>query len=127
MLIHDLRHAHYFTAGDGTTLCEWLHPAREDNHLHITYSLAHAMLRPGEASRPHRLRTSSEVFVIMGGEGTISVDDETAPVAPGRAVYVPPGAVQHLRNTGSEDLIFICLVSPPWRTEDEEVEQALIP
>ncbi|MHB0936829.1 MAG: cupin domain-containing protein [Armatimonadota bacterium] len=120
MLIRDLRNARYFTAGDGTTLCEWLHPLREEERLQMGYSLAHARLQPGEASRPHRLRESSEVFVILSGEGVISVDEETALVVPGQAVYVPPGAVQYLRNTGSEDFVFICLVSPPWRAEDEE-------
>lgn len=119
MLIRDLRHARYFTAGDGTTLCEWLHPAREEEQLQMGYSLAHAMLRPGEASRPHRLREISEVFVILAGQGIISVSEETAPVSAGQAVYVPPGAVQHLQNTGREDLVFLCLVSPPWRAENE--------
>ena len=121
MLIRDLRQARSFTAGDGTTLCEWLHPLREEERLRMDYSLAHAMLRPGEASRSHRLRESSEVFVILAGEGIISVNEDTAPVSAGQAVYVPPGAVQHLQNTGSEDLVFICLVSPPWRSEDEEI------
>lgn len=121
MLIRDLRDARYFTAGDGTTLCEWLHPAREEEHLQMGCSLAHAMLRPGEASRPHRLRTSSEIFVILAGKGSITVDEATAAVAAGQAVYVTPGAMQHLRNTGNEDLVFICLVSPPWRAEDEEL------
>jgi len=121
MLIRDLSAARYFTAGDGTTLCEWLHPHREKKGLQMGYSLAHAILRPGEASRPHRLRTSSEVFVILAGEGSITVDDEIAAVSAGQAVYVPPGATQHLCNTGHEDLAFICLVSPPWREEDEEL------
>jgi len=121
MLIRDLRRADYFLAGDGTTLHEWLHPLRESEHPRMGCSLAHAMLRPGESSRPHRLRESSEVFVFLSGEGILTVDDETAVVRAGQAAYVPPGAAQHLRNTGSEELVFICLVSPPWRVEDEEL------
>jgi mannose-6-phosphate isomerase-like protein (cupin superfamily) len=36
-------------------------------------------------------------------------------------VVVPPGGVQKLKNTGAEELRFICIVDPAWRAEDEEV------
>jgi mannose-6-phosphate isomerase-like protein (cupin superfamily) len=36
-------------------------------------------------------------------------------------VYIPPGAEQHIRNTGAGDLKFLCIVDPAWRAEDEEV------
>jgi mannose-6-phosphate isomerase-like protein (cupin superfamily) len=118
VFIRDLKQCEEFTAGDNTILRELLHPAKADLKLH--YSLAHAVVKPGRASRPHRLKTS-EVYYIMEGEGVMYIDDESAPVGPGQAIYIPPNAKQYIRNTGSSDLKFICIVDPAWRKEDEAV------
>ena len=117
MFIKDLKQCEEFAAGDNTILRELLHPAKAD--LRLRYSLAHAVVRPGRASRPHRLKTS-EVYYIMEGEGVMHIDDESAPVSPGHAIYIPPNAKQYIRNTGNADLKFICIVDPAWRKEDEE-------
>jgi mannose-6-phosphate isomerase-like protein (cupin superfamily) len=50
------------------------------------------------------------------------VDDESETVCPGDAVYIPPGAKQQITNSGATDLLFLCIVDPAWRKEDEEVE-----
>jgi len=36
-------------------------------------------------------------------------------------VYIPPHAGQFIHNPGTADLVFICIVDPAWRKEDEEV------
>ena len=119
MLARSLSDCKEILAGDKTILRELLHPAR--NKAAIGYSLAHARLAKGTASLPHRLKTS-EVYYFLSGQGRMHVDGESAAVAPGQALYVPPGAVQHLENTGTEELVFLCIVDPAWRAEDEEVK-----
>jgi mannose-6-phosphate isomerase-like protein (cupin superfamily) len=118
MFIRDLQECEEFVAGDGTILRELLHPAKAD--LSLRYSLAHAIVRPGEESMPHRLKTS-EVYYIVEGSGDMLIDGESAPVSAGHTVYIPPNAVQYIRNTGTGDLKFLCIVDPAWRPEDEEV------
>ncbi len=49
------------------------------------------------------------------------VDEEKSPVKPGQAIYIPPNAKQQIKNTGNTDLVFICIVDPAWRIEDETV------
>jgi mannose-6-phosphate isomerase-like protein (cupin superfamily) len=49
------------------------------------------------------------------------IDDEIQQVEPGDAVYIPPNAKQFIRNSGVEPLVFICIVDPAWRKEDETV------
>ena len=49
------------------------------------------------------------------------IDKETAKVRSGQAVYIPPGSVQFIENTGRSDLDFLCIVDPAWRPEDEEI------
>jgi len=119
-LIRDLKEGRRFAAKDGTDICELLHPDREEG-ISMGYSLAHAVLGPGEASAPHRLKSSSEVYFILEGQGIMHIDGESADVGPCQAVYIPPGSVQHIESIGEGPLLFLCLVSPPWREEDEEL------
>jgi mannose-6-phosphate isomerase-like protein (cupin superfamily) len=118
MFIKDIQDWKEFLAGDNTILRELLHPDKAN--LDLRYSLAHAMLKPGKTSQPHRLKTS-EVYYILEGEGIMHIDDETENVYPGQAVYIPPDSGQFIRNSGNSDLKFLCIVDPAWRKEDEEV------
>jgi mannose-6-phosphate isomerase-like protein (cupin superfamily) len=104
-----------FRANDETTLRELLPTATND----LPYSLAHADLEPGEFSIPHRLLSSTEIYILVSGQGVMHIDDETANVGPGDIVRIPPSATQSIQNTGSGPLTFYCIVSPPWRSEDD--------
>ena len=118
MLIRDFNNCAEFIAGDKTILRELLHPQKTD--LKLGYSLAHAKVLPGQASQPHRLK-SSEVYYILSGQGIMHINAEKALVKTNQAIYIPPGARQHVENTGTVDLIFLCIVDPAWKPEDEEV------
>lgn len=118
MIIKDLKNCKEFTAGDSTLLRELLHPGKEK--LMLRYSLAHAIVKPGLTSQPHKLKTS-EVYYILEGEGMMTIGNEKEKVFPGQAVYIPPNAKQFIQNTGKSDLKFICIVDPAWRVEDEEI------
>ena len=118
MFIRRLRDCEEFAAADDSTLRELLHPDKAD--LILRYSLAHAVVRPGQTTRLHAL-TTSEVYYIIEGEGVMHIDDETSAVGPGDAVYIPPHARQRIHNAGSRDLVFICIVDPAWRKADEKV------
>jgi len=116
MFIRDLKDCEEFRAGDNSILRELLHPDKAD--LDIRYSLAHAILKPRQTSIPHKLKTS-EVYYILEGEGLMHINDEIEPVHDGHAIYIPPNSTQFFQNTGKKDLIFICIVDPAWRKEDE--------
>ena len=118
MYTKDLNDCTEFFAGDGTHLKELLHPGKAP--LDLRYSLAHAVVKPGQTSQPHKMKTS-EVYYILEGEGLMHVDGEDRPVHPHQAVYIPPGALQFIQNTGSSDLKFLCIVDPAWRVEDEVI------
>ena len=118
MYVKSLEECEEITGGDETTIREILNPRKQD--LDLRYSLAHAKLSVGEASTPHRLRTS-EVYYILQGRGTMHIDDESVDVKEQQTIYIPPNSVQHIENTGENDLRFLCIVDPAWRAEDEEV------
>lgn len=107
-----------FLAGDNTQLRELLHPDKQP--INLRYSLAHAVVPPGQVSLEHSL-TTSEVYYILSGRGEMHIDDEIQTVGPGDAIYIPPNARQFIHNVGAEALVFICIVDPAWRAEDETV------
>jgi len=113
-----LRDCAEFVAGDDSILRELLHPDKMP--VAVRYSLAHATVRPGTRTRRHRLKTA-EVYYLLAGQARMHIDDETSQVGPGCAVYIPPGATQHIENTGPGDLVFLCIVDPAWRARDEEI------
>jgi len=118
MFLKYLKDCQEFTAGDDSILRELLHPEKTD--LQIRYSLAHAEVRAGQKTIPHKLK-SSEVYYITTGQGLMHIDDESFEVGPECAVYIPPNSVQYIENTGNSDLKFLCIVDPAWREDEEEV------
>jgi len=120
VLVKDIREGSYFTAGDGSLLCELLHPLREKEEIPLHCSIAHARLPAGKSTVPHRLKESAEVYYFLEGQGILHINQDSTEVEPGIAVLVPPGAVQYLESTGDGDLIFLCIVDPMWREDDEE-------
>jgi mannose-6-phosphate isomerase-like protein (cupin superfamily) len=118
IMLRRLKDCRKFLAGDSSLLRELLHPEKSD--LRIRYSLAHATVEVGQATKPHRLR-SSEVYYIIEGCGLMHIDGRSFEVNSGCAVYIPPNSTQYVENTGDSDLKFLCIVDPPWRQEDEEV------
>ena len=119
MFIVDAKDCKEIIAGDDSILKEILSPFKDD--IDVGYSLALARIEPGKTTRKHRLKASSEVYVILHGKGLMYIDDEKAEVREGHIIYIPPGAVQRTKNTGNEDLVFLCIVEPPWRKEREEI------
>lgn len=118
MLVNNLKDCEMFIAGDNTQLRELLHPDKQP--LELRYSLAHAVVPVGQVSVDHAL-TTSEVYYILSGQGAMHINEEVRAVGPGDAIYIPPQARQHIQNTGQEPLVFICIVDPAWRAEDETV------
>jgi mannose-6-phosphate isomerase-like protein (cupin superfamily) len=118
MKIKHLKDCPPFKAGDGCELRELANAATEKRAFR--YSLAHAIVAPGQKTMPHRLRTS-EVYYILQGNGVMHIDQETFLITAGDMVDIPPMASQWIENTSGDDLVFLCIVDPGWRKEDEIV------
>ncbi len=118
MLIRRLEDCDEFIGGDDSILRELLHPAKAG--IDIRYSLAQATVKPGERTKSHRLKTT-EVYYLLQGQGRMHIGEQTREVTAQSAIYIPPHAVQWIENTGAVDLIFLCIVDPAWRHENEEI------
>ena len=118
MLLKSIEKIPTFVAGDLTILREVLHP--EKDNLDLPYSLAHALISPGLRSLPHKLH-AAELYIFLSGNGQIVIDNESREVKANDIVLVPAFAEQFVINNGDTDLIFYCIVSPPWQEQGEEI------
>jgi len=121
MLIRDIANHTHERVIDRSLLIELLHPDKVPEVSGLSCSIAHAVVRPGESTLPHVLKRSTELYYILSGRGEMQIGDESAPVHPGQIVYIPPGARQFIRNTGTADLVFLCIVDPKWQADDERI------
>jgi mannose-6-phosphate isomerase-like protein (cupin superfamily) len=53
--------------------------------------------------------------------GKIYINKESNVLKTGQSVYIPSNACRMIKNIGKDDLKFLCIVSPPWRGEDESI------
>lgn len=119
MLKKSISKMNAFEAGDKTWLIEVLHPANDE--VDTGFSLAHASLEAGESSLPHILNQCSETYYFLKGHGKIVVNQELETIKAGDIIFVPKGANQYVENDGTEQLEFLCIVSPAWYAEQEEI------
>jgi mannose-6-phosphate isomerase-like protein (cupin superfamily) len=121
MLIKKLKECQESIALDKSIIRELLNPKYDQADLKLDYSLAHAEVKPGEATVPHRFKTASEVYYILKGKGIMHIDEKSADVDPGDTIYIPAMAVQYIENRSHESLEFLCIVYPSWQPDAEEL------
>lgn len=75
-------------------------------------SVARTRVEPGVTTELHALSVL-EWYVIQSGEGLMRVGDENPyPVGPGDTIRIPAGSAQQIENTGTADLLFLCVCVP---------------
>ena len=57
----------------------------------------------------HTHKTHEEIYIILSGEGEYQVDGEVFPIREGSIVRVAPEGIRSLRNTGSTEMVMLCI------------------
>jgi mannose-6-phosphate isomerase-like protein (cupin superfamily) len=66
-------------------------------------------------SRTHYHRRTTEVYLVLEGEGHVELDGQLFPVKPMTAVYIPPGC----RHRAIGPLKIVNIPVPPFDPQDE--------
>ena len=109
-----------FTTADGSTIRELL--ARRNSSIR-QQSLAEARLAPGAATTPHHHAVTEEIYYILVGEAEMTLGEDTRSVVPGDAIAIPPGQRHTIRNTGGDELVFLCTCAPGYEHTDTFLER----
>jgi len=67
------------------------------------------LVQPDIAIEPHQHEDIEEVYYVLQGRGEMKIEDEEKSVSEGDAIYLPPGKIHTLRNTGTYPLRFVCM------------------
>ncbi len=69
----------------------------------------------GITTQLHALDGIDERYLIVEGRGRVEVaGGDAMAVEAGDLVFIPAGASQRITNTGSSDLVFYCICTPPF-------------
>jgi len=98
--------AEYLTA-ERCYISEWLN--QEDDEA---VSVARVRVDPGVTTALHRLRGTTERYLILSGRGRVEVDGFERDVGPGDLVHIKAGAPQRITNTGQDKLTFLAVCTP---------------
>ena len=63
-------------------------------------------LKPGSGIGLHEQK-EDEIYYVLSGTGTMTLDGKTVQVTPGTAILTRTGSSHSLRQTGSEDLVIL--------------------
>ena len=55
----------------------------------------------------HHVQKEDEIYYVLSGRGTMTLDGKTIDITPGTAVLTRPGSSHSLKQTGSEDLVVL--------------------
>ncbi len=73
------------------------------------FAMRHFEIAPGGHTQHHAHPWEHEVFVLAG-RGKVAGPEGARALAPGTAVFVPPGEEHHFASDGPEPLTMLCLV-----------------
>ncbi len=75
-------------------------------------SVARCRVEPGVTTQLHRLSVI-EWYIVESGHGEMRIgDDPPRRLVSGDTAMIPEGIAQQITNSGSDDLVFLCVCVP---------------
>lgn len=100
---------------EGTSRARIL-PAAEDRFVALrrqlgvtSFGLNEIVLEPGQRGRIHRHGRQEEVFLVLAGTLTISIEGEEEELEQGELIRVAPAVRRQLINSGTDALILLAI------------------
>lgn len=72
-------------------------------------NFSEAIFPPGEIAYAHSHADMTEVFFIKSGSGILIVDDKKVLLTENMCITIESGESHEIQNTGSKELIIMCL------------------
>jgi mannose-6-phosphate isomerase-like protein (cupin superfamily) len=102
---------------------EWIEPPQHhsayskllvnpDNSATGYFDFRISLYQPKGYVEEHTHEHAEHVYYILQGHGLMTVGEKKYVVEPHTAIFVPPGVVHAIANTGLENLLFIVVTVP---------------
>jgi mannose-6-phosphate isomerase-like protein (cupin superfamily) len=79
----------------------------------LPFAAALYRLKPGQRGPAHSHENEVEIYVILGGRGTITFGGKTRELSSESLIWVPPRTVHETVSTGPGDLMILGIFIPP--------------
>lgn len=116
--MHNRTNIDSYVTKDGSRVWELFHP---DSSAVEGFSVAEAVVEPGQGTEAHRHRLSQEVYYVLEGSGVMRLGEDAFIVACGDAILIPPGTSHSIKNSGADALHILCTCCPPYSHDDTEL------
>ena len=71
------------------------------------------VLKPGESVGEHDTHAREEAIIFIEGKGEVKFGEgESTEAGENNVIYIPPGTLHDVRNTGKENLKYLYVVAP---------------
>jgi len=113
-----------FLTKDESIVREFFHPLHETSEKaprNIPFSIALATVKPGKRTLKHIHETSAEFYYITRGVGVIQLNSRKDSIEEHTLVYIPAKTKHAVTNTGTKDLLILCICIPPYTHEDTRI------
>nr|BBH93094.1 hypothetical protein KTA_12930 [Thermogemmatispora argillosa] len=88
-----------------------------DNSTTRYFDFRLSLYQPRGYAENHVHEHAEHVYYILKGRGLMRLGERQYVVEPHTAIFIPPGVVHSLANTGLEDLLFIVVTVPAGELE----------
>jgi mannose-6-phosphate isomerase-like protein (cupin superfamily) len=88
-----------------------------DNSRTRYFDFRLSLYQPRGYAENHAHTEAEHVYYILKGRGLMRLGERQYVVEPHTAIFIPPGVVHSLANTGLEDLLFIVVTVPAGELE----------
>jgi mannose-6-phosphate isomerase-like protein (cupin superfamily) len=78
-------------------------------------------VKPGQKTLKHIHETSTEFYYITRGTGTIQLNSKKEQIEENTLIYIPAKTKHTVTNTDKENLLILCICSPPYTHEDTKI------
>lgn len=110
------QHTQEFDTTENCFITEWSNTP-DDNAV----SIARARVAPGTTTQWHRLKNTTERYVMLHGSGRVEIGPlPPQDVQPGDVVLIPPDCRQRITNIGAGDLVFLAVCTPRFEPKNYE-------
>lgn len=85
----------------------------------LDHKIKRIVVYPGNRLSLQRHRHRSEHWHIVRGQALVSLDNKDVPLKKGMSIDVPLGAAHRIKNTGTQNLVFIEVQQGDYFGEDD--------
>jgi len=107
---NQIKPEYYFQ--EGCYITEYLNTADDEN-----VSVARARVVAHSATRSHHLINTRERYVILQGQGIVTINGKRMDVKSGDIISIDAGVSQSIENPIAEELVFLVICTPRFTPE----------